>query len=136
MSLAYEADHVFTNLLCLGEHEQHVPVVVKLGHDCLQIASVCPVKPNNLIEATLMSRQMQKQDLGASLKAFIIDVIHLNDIDDIISDSGLMTDQLVIRHSQNESITFTSRSKADIWLRNPANAYFRTQRNGAGIDQF
>ena len=40
MALAYEADHVFTNLLCLSDHEQQVPVVVKLGHDCLQIASV------------------------------------------------------------------------------------------------
>ena len=49
MSLAYEADHVFTNLLCLAEHEQHVPVVVKLGHDCLQIASVCPV---NLVDCS------------------------------------------------------------------------------------
>lgn len=40
MALAYEAEHVFTNLLCLSDHEQQVPVVVKLGHDCMQIASV------------------------------------------------------------------------------------------------
>lgn len=40
MALAYEADHVFTNLLCLADHEQQVPVVVKLGHDCMQVASV------------------------------------------------------------------------------------------------
>jgi hypothetical protein len=43
MELAYEADHVFTNLLCLSDHEMQVPVVVKLGHDCLQIASVSKV---------------------------------------------------------------------------------------------
>jgi len=40
MSMAYEADHVFTDLLCLSDHGQQVPVVVKLGHDCLQVASV------------------------------------------------------------------------------------------------
>lgn len=40
LSLAYEADHVFTNLLCLSDHQHQVPVVVKLGHDCLQIATV------------------------------------------------------------------------------------------------
>lgn len=40
MALAYEAEHVFTNLLCLSDHEQQVPVVVKLGHDCMQVASV------------------------------------------------------------------------------------------------
>jgi hypothetical protein len=40
MELAYEADHVFTNLMSLSDHEMQVPVVVKLGHDCLQVASV------------------------------------------------------------------------------------------------
>lgn len=40
MALAYEAEHVFTNLLWLSDHERQVPVVVKLGHDCIQIASV------------------------------------------------------------------------------------------------
>lgn len=40
MALAYEADHVFTNLVCLSDHGMQIPVVVKLGHDCLQIASV------------------------------------------------------------------------------------------------
>ncbi len=40
MALAFEADHVFTNLLCLADHDRQVPVVVKLGHDCIQIASV------------------------------------------------------------------------------------------------
>ena len=69
---------------------------------------------------------MHKQDLGVSLKAFIIDVIHLKDIDDIVSGPGLTTDQLVIRHSQNESVTFTSRSKADIRQRHSANVYYRT----------
>lgn len=40
MALAYEADHVFTNLLRLSDHGAHVPVVVKLGMDALQVASV------------------------------------------------------------------------------------------------
>lgn len=40
LELAYEADNVFTGLHVLADHEQQVPVVVKLGHDCLQIASV------------------------------------------------------------------------------------------------
>lgn len=40
MALAYEADHVFTNLVCLSDHGMQIPVVVKLGHDCLQVASV------------------------------------------------------------------------------------------------
>lgn len=40
MALAYEADHVFTNLLRMSDHDSHVPVVVKLGIDSMQVASV------------------------------------------------------------------------------------------------
>jgi neurofibromin 1 len=40
MELAFEARHVFTNLLSTSDHEHHVPVVAKLGNDCLQIGSV------------------------------------------------------------------------------------------------
>jgi hypothetical protein len=40
MALAYEANHVFTNLLRMSDHESHVPVVVKLGVDSMQVASV------------------------------------------------------------------------------------------------
>lgn len=40
MALAYEADHVFTNLLRMSDHDSHVPVVVKLGVDSMQVASV------------------------------------------------------------------------------------------------
>lgn len=43
MNLAFEADHVFTNLLKVSAHEAQMPVVVKLGMTCLQIASVSPV---------------------------------------------------------------------------------------------
>jgi neurofibromin 1 len=43
MNLAFEADHVFTNLLKLSTHEAQMPVVVKLGLTCLQVASVSPV---------------------------------------------------------------------------------------------
>jgi neurofibromin 1 len=46
MALAFEADHVFTNLFSLSDHDMQVPVVVKLGHACLQIASVsCLLRP-------------------------------------------------------------------------------------------
>lgn len=48
MALAYEADHVFTNLLYVSEREAQVPVVVKLGQDALQVASVSrPLWPNS-----------------------------------------------------------------------------------------
>lgn len=40
MALAFEAEHVFTNLLRLSDHESHVPVVIKVGADALQVASV------------------------------------------------------------------------------------------------
>ncbi|KAK4687682.1 neurofibromin 1, partial [Tremellales sp. Uapishka_1] len=96
MALAYEADHVFTNLLCLSDHEMQVPVVLKLGHDCLQIAS------------------WRKQDLTSSLKAYIIDVIHLRDIDDIVAGTGLTSDHLVVKHSQTESVTFISRRRNEM----------------------
>jgi neurofibromin 1 len=43
MNLAFEADHVFTNLLKVSNHEAQMPVVVKLGITCLQIASVSNV---------------------------------------------------------------------------------------------
>lgn len=47
MALAYQADHVFTNLLRLSDHESHVPTVVKLGTDSLQVASVS--KPTSTV---------------------------------------------------------------------------------------
>ncbi|KIR99934.1 neurofibromin 1 [Cryptococcus deuterogattii 2001/935-1] len=91
MALAYEADHVFTNLVCLSDHGMQIPVVVKLGHDCLQVAS------------------WRKQDLTSSLKSYIIDVVKLNTIDDIITGGGFPSDQIVIKHSQKETLTFLSR---------------------------
>lgn len=96
MALAYEADHVFTNLLCLSDHEMQVPVVVKLGDDCLQVAS------------------WRKQDLTASLKAYIIDVINLKDVDDIVAGTGVSSDQLIVKHSQNQSVTFISRKRNEM----------------------
>jgi len=45
------------------------------------------------------------------LKAYVIDVIQLKDIDDISSGTGLAADHLVVKHSQNESVTFVSRSR-------------------------
>lgn len=38
--LAYNAENVFTNLMCLSDHEQQVPVVVKLSSESIQVASV------------------------------------------------------------------------------------------------
>jgi neurofibromin 1 len=38
--LAYNAENVFTNLLCVSDHEQLVPVVVKLSTESIQVASV------------------------------------------------------------------------------------------------
>ncbi|EIW67076.1 hypothetical protein TREMEDRAFT_69974 [Tremella mesenterica DSM 1558] len=96
MALAYEADNVFTNLLCLTDHEMQVPVVVKLGHDCIQIAS------------------WRKTEVTSSLKSYIIDLIRLKDIDDIVTESGLAPDQLVIKHSQTESVTFITRKRNDM----------------------
>ena len=94
MILAYEAEHVFTNLLCLLDHEKQVPVVVKLGHDCMQVAS------------------WRKQDLTSSIKSYIIDVIRLKDIDDILTGGSLPQDYLIIKYSQNESVTFITRSES------------------------
>ncbi|OXB36317.1 neurofibromin 1 [Cryptococcus neoformans] len=96
MALAYEADHVFTNLVCLSDHGMQIPVVVKLGHDCLQIAS------------------WRKQDLTPSLKSYIIDVVKLSVIDDIITGGGIPSDQLVIKHSQKETLTFLSRKRNEM----------------------
>lgn len=53
MALAYEAEHVFTNLLMLSDHEQQIPVVVKLGHDCMQIASVSREEPSCQISSLM-----------------------------------------------------------------------------------
>nr|XP_031861450.1 uncharacterized protein CI109_003054 [Kwoniella shandongensis]KAA5528522.1 hypothetical protein CI109_003054 [Kwoniella shandongensis] len=106
MALAFEAEHVFTNLLCLSDHDMQLPVVVKLSHDCLQIAS------------------WRKQDITASLKAYVIDVIRLKDIDDIVTEGGIPSDQMIIKYSQNESMTFISRK------RNEMSHIIRTARAG------
>ncbi|ORY28775.1 hypothetical protein BCR39DRAFT_533800 [Naematelia encephala] len=96
MALAYEADHVFTNLLTLTDHQQQVPVVVKLGYDCLQVAS------------------WRKQDITTAIKAYVIDVIRLKDIEDISIGNGPTSEHLVIRHSQNELVTFITRKRGDM----------------------
>lgn len=93
MALAFDAEHVFTNLLCITDHEMQVPVVVKLGSDCIQVAT------------------WRKQDLTPTLKAYIIDIIRLKDVDDVVLGSGVSSDRLTIKHSQNQSVTFISRSK-------------------------
>ncbi|ORX39325.1 putative ras GTPase activator [Kockovaella imperatae] len=96
MILAYEAEHVFTNLLCLLDHEKQVPVVVKLGHDCMQVAS------------------WRKQDLTPGVKSYIIDVIRLKDIDDIGTGGNLPADYLIIKYSQTQSFTFISRKRIEM----------------------
>lgn len=96
MALAFEAEHVFTNLLTIADHEMQVPVVVKLGNDCLQIAS------------------WRKQDLTQTLKSYIIDVVSLKDVDDIIVGTPTGQDHLVIKHSQNQQVTFVMRRRGDM----------------------
>lgn len=110
IALAFEADHVFTNLLCLADHGRQVPVVVKLGHDCIQVASV-----NRLLSCCWIcfaDRQWRKYDLTTTVRSYIIDVIRLRDIDDILTGGSLPTEHLMIKHSQNESVTFVSRSES------------------------
>jgi neurofibromin 1 len=70
-----------------------VPVVVKLGSDCIQVAT------------------WRKQDVTQTLKAYIIDIIRLKDVDDVVLGSGVSSDRLTIKHSQNQSVTFISRSE-------------------------
>lgn len=96
MALAFEAEHVFTNLLTIADHEMQVPVVVKLGNDCLQIAS------------------WRKQDLTQTLKSYIIDVISLKDVDDIVVGTPTGQDHLIIKHSQNQSVTFVMRRRGEM----------------------
>ncbi|WVW79391.1 hypothetical protein I302_101360 [Kwoniella bestiolae CBS 10118] len=96
MALAYEADHVFTNLLCVADHEMQVPVVVKLGHDSLQIAS------------------WKKQELLSGIKSYVIDVVRLQDIDDIIVGGGVPSDHLVIKYGQSETLIFVSRRRNEM----------------------
>ncbi|WWC91180.1 uncharacterized protein L201_006121 [Kwoniella dendrophila CBS 6074] len=96
MALAYEADHVFTNLLCIADHEMQVPVVVKLGHDSLQIAS------------------WKKQEILSGIKSYVIDVVKLQDIDDIVVGNGAPSDHLVIKYGQSETLTFVSRRRNEM----------------------
>ncbi|WWD06786.1 hypothetical protein V865_004881 [Kwoniella europaea PYCC6329] len=96
MALAYEADHVFTNLLCVADHEMQVPVVVKLGHDSLQIAS------------------WKKQELLSGIRSYVIDVVRLQDIDDIIVGSGVPSDHLVIKYGQGDTLIFVSRRRNEM----------------------
>ncbi|OCF79181.1 neurofibromin 1 [Kwoniella mangroviensis CBS 8886] len=96
MALAYEADHVFTNLLCVADHEMQVPVVVKLGHDSLQIAS------------------WKKQELLSGIRSYVIDIVRLQDIDDIIVGTGVPSDHLVIKHGQGDTLIFVSRRRNEM----------------------
>nr|XP_018259204.1 neurofibromin 1 [Kwoniella dejecticola CBS 10117]OBR81362.1 neurofibromin 1 [Kwoniella dejecticola CBS 10117] len=96
MALAFEADHVFTNLLCVADHETQVPVIVKQGHGSLQIAS------------------WKKQELLPGIKSYVIDVVRLHDIDDIIVGNGAPSDHLVIKHSQGETLVFVSRRRNEM----------------------
>ncbi|WOO81456.1 Neurofibromin [Vanrija pseudolonga] len=104
LALAFEADHVFTNLLWLADHESQMPVVVKLGDDCLQVAS------------------WRKQDITPTVKSYIIDVVNLKDVNDVILGQGAgagvgggpASDQLVVKHSQNQTVTFISRKRGEM----------------------
>lgn len=113
MALAFEAEHVFTNLLRLSDHEAHVPVVIKVGADAVQVASVSHLVGEG---APIYTDRFQwrKQDLAPSLKAYVIDVIKLKDIDDIVMGTGPTADHLTIKYSQSEQVVFVSRSKTDL----------------------
>lgn len=60
--LAYNAENVFTNLLCLSDHEQLVPVVVKLSTESIQVASVSSTH----LQAALTDSGGNKTSLPAS----------------------------------------------------------------------
>ncbi|WRT69099.1 uncharacterized protein IL334_006083 [Kwoniella shivajii] len=96
MALAYEADHVFTNLLYVADHEMQVPVVVKLGHDSLQIAS------------------WKKQELLSGMRSYVIDVVRLQDLDDIVGGTGIPSDHLVIKYGRNDTLVFVSRRRNEM----------------------
>lgn len=89
--LAYNAENVFTSLQCVSDHEQLVPVVVKLSTESIQVAS------------------WRKQDLTPSVKSYIIDVIDLADVNEITM-GRQNTDQLTLKYSHNKTVTFTSQS--------------------------
>ncbi|CAK9779949.1 putative ras GTPase activator [Cutaneotrichosporon oleaginosum] len=88
--LAYNAENVFTNLLCVSDHEQLVPVVVKLSTESIQVAS------------------WRKQDLTPTVKSYIIDVIDLAEVNEITM-GRQNADQLTLKYSHNKTVTFTSR---------------------------
>jgi neurofibromin 1 len=46
------------------------------------------------------------------MKAYVIDVIRLKDVDDVIAGTGLMSEHLMIKHSQTETVTFISKSES------------------------
>lgn len=46
------------------------------------------------------------------MKAYIIDVVRLKDVEDVVLGAGLASDQLTVKHSQTESVTFISRSES------------------------
>jgi neurofibromin 1 len=82
----------------------HQKVGVKVGGDCLQIASV------SAGAARLM--QWRQMDLSASIKSYIVDVIAFRDIDDLVPDG----DRLTIKHNSTESVTLIARPDAPYTL--------------------
>jgi neurofibromin 1 len=58
------------------------------------------------------SGQWRQQDLTTTMKAYVIDVIRLKDVDDVIAGTGLMSEHLMIKHSQTETVTFISKSES------------------------
>jgi neurofibromin 1 len=108
VSLSYDAEHVFTNVQLISDYEQEVPVVLKLGNDCLQIASVSAERQ------LFINIQWKKQELSTQLRSYIIDVIQLQDIDDVVAGQHLTSDHLVIKHNQTQVATLVTKSKSVI----------------------
>lgn len=87
LALAYEADKTFEQVHWLFDREQRVQCIAKLGHDRFQVAT------------------WVQQEITPGLKAYIIDVISLQSIDDIVNES---TDRLVIKYGKDHALTLVS----------------------------
>lgn len=112
MELAYEAVKLYTNLVLVGDHDMHMKVGIKVGGDCLQIASVslvsrsCGYSEKVTGAKTVQWRQL---DLTASLKSYIVDVIAFSDIDDLVPGTGADADRLEIKYNSTMSMVLIAR---------------------------
>ncbi|WVN87921.1 uncharacterized protein L203_103118 [Cryptococcus depauperatus CBS 7841] len=95
-SLSSPMDLVYDCISSLSDHGMQVPAVLKLGPECLQVAT------------------RRKQDVLTNLKSYIIDIVRLSDIDDVITGSEPNLDQLTIKYSQSETLTLITKNRVEI----------------------